>query len=238
MKIGLFADTHYCSKQTLCYGTRIPQLALERLEEACHFFKSANTDLIVCLGDLINVDDSEQLNIQNLARVSKVLNDTGIKSVCIMGNHDREAFTPSEFADISSLALAPLHLSYDDCVLHILDANNTEEGIPYNKNDIDWTKCYVCEHDIRVLGESLHDSTKKHFFFFHQCVDPDVDPQHIISNAPSLREIIHDCKAKAVFQGHFHKGFSNIVDGIPYETLSALCSPKINDYRLIETDLY
>ncbi len=238
MKIGLFADTHYCSKQSLCQGARIPQLALARLEEACGFFKSSGADLIVCLGDLINADDSEQLNRLNLEHISNVIRNTGIKCICIMGNHDREAFSPDGFASISGFTIASVDFAFDDCALHFLDANNTAEGKPYTKDDIDWTKCHVSDNDIRTLQETALDASKKHFFFFHQCVDPDVDSMHIIENAPALRKLIRMCNAKAVFQGHFHKGFSNIVDGIPYETLAALCSPDKNDYRLIETDLY
>lgn len=236
MKIGLFADTHYCSKKSLCQGSRIPQLALARLEEACVLFKSSGADLIVCLGDLINVDDSDHLNKLNLERISNVLHDTGIKCVFIMGNHDREAFSPAEFSAISGLTIAPINLVFDNCALHFLDANNIAEGQTYSKDNIDWTKCHVNEQDIKALKESTLDSSKKHFFFFHQCVDPDVDSLHIIANAPELRKLIRRCNAKSVFQGHYHKGYTNTVDGVSYVTLSALCSPEKNDYRLYDTD--
>ena len=238
MKIGIVADTHYCSKTSLCHGTRIPALALERLEIACGFFKSSGADLIVCLGDVINVDDSDELNKLNLERVSKVVHDTGIQCICVMGNHDMEAFTPEEFSHISGFALAPLNITYGNCALHFLDANNIAEGQPYTRDNIDWTKCHVVDHDVRVLERAVQDMTKKHFFFFHQCIDPNVDAQHIIANAPQLREIIKGCGAKAVFQGHFHKGCHSTIDNIPYDTLAALCSPEQNDYRLIDTDSY
>ncbi len=236
MKIGLFADTHYCSKQSLCQGSRIPRLALARLEEACALFKSSGADLIVCLGDLINVDETDQLNKQNLERISNVIRNTGIRCVCIMGNHDREAFSPAEFSAISGLTIAPTNLVFDNCALHFLDANNTAEDQPYTKDNIDWTKCHVCEQDIKTLKEATSDSSEKHYFFFHQCIDPCVDPLHIIANAPELRELIRRCNAKAVFQGHYHKGHTNTVDGVPYDTLAALCSPEKNDYRLYDTD--
>ena len=236
MRIGLFADTHYCSKQSLCHGTRIPELALSRLDEACSLFKFSGADLIVCLGDLINTDDSDQLNKLNLERISNVIKKTGIDCVCIMGNHDREAFTPEEFSSISGLTIAPDDFVFDDCALHFIDANNTAEGQPYTKKGIDWTKCHVNHNDVQTLQEAALDVSKKHFFFFHQCIDPDVDSLHIIDNAPTLRDIISRSNAKAVFQGHFHKGHTNTVDGIPYETLAALCSPEKNDYRLIDTE--
>lgn len=238
MKIGIFADTHYCTRPSLCENTRFPETALKRVLEACQLFAHEKADLIVSLGDLINVDDTPALEEQSLRAISAAMRQTGIPCVCVMGNHDREAFTREEFAEISGLTIAPHTIVAGDCALHFVDANNEEHGKPYQKRNLDWTKCYVEDNEIAALTKACQDGDKKHFFFFHQCVDPNAESHHLIANAAQLREIIHGCNAKAVFQGHYHNGMSSVVNGIPYETLSALCSHDYADHRLIDTDRY
>ena len=57
----------------------------------------------------------------------------------------------------------------------------------------------------------------------------------IIRNAPEVRALLSSSgKVKAVFQGHYHPGHENEIDGIRYHTLPAMCEGEENRFSIIE----
>jgi hypothetical protein len=61
---------------------------------------------------------------------------------------------------------------------------------------------------------------------------------HYVNNAADVRGIFEDSgKVAAVFQGHNHKGGYNLINGIHYYTLKAMCEgpfPQNNAYAVVE----
>ena len=53
MKIGFFADPHYCHTNQLL-TKRFPLRSFDRIKEALEAFQKADCQVIVCLGDLID----------------------------------------------------------------------------------------------------------------------------------------------------------------------------------------
>ena len=51
MKIGVFADPHYCSSEVLC-RTRRPRLSYEKVRQVMEAFRQNGADYAVCMGDL------------------------------------------------------------------------------------------------------------------------------------------------------------------------------------------
>ncbi len=235
MKIGLFADSHYCSKELL--GTnRRPVLSYNKIKDSVGEFMLNGVDLIVCLGDLIDDDGEMSRNILNLERVGKLINESGVESICCMGNHDAVLFTNDEFERISGIKTAPATLARDDIRLIFLDANYAKDGVRYNSQNNDWTDSNITENGINALAHTLSTCFEsKIVVFSHQNIDPSVEPRHMIKNAAKVRKILSDDgRITAVYQGHYHPGAENNIDNIEYITLKAMCTGTENFYKIIE----
>jgi manganese-dependent ADP-ribose/CDP-alcohol diphosphatase len=235
MKIGLIADPHYCSREVLC-GRRRPILSLRKLQDAVREFRRQGVELIICLGDLVDSDESMEKNRENLKLASSVLTDSGIECRLCMGNHDAFIFDKEEFRDISGIALAPAIIEKNDNTLILLDANCNLDGSEYRRGDLDWEKTLVPERQVLWLEKTLNECEGKNaYIFVHQNLDPAVDARHIIHNAPEIRRILKmSGKVRGVCQGHYHPGASNIHDGIPYITLKAMCEAAEDAFMIID----
>ena len=62
MKIGLYSDSHYSSAALTCEVRRNNQ-SLRKLEEAYRFFEKEGCRLAVCLGDLIDTEETDRKSV-------------------------------------------------------------------------------------------------------------------------------------------------------------------------------
>jgi hypothetical protein len=70
MKLGIFTDSHYSSHTiTGLNKRRRNSQSLKKIKEAYDFFAAENCDLVICLGDLIDKEDSHQKEIDNLKEI-------------------------------------------------------------------------------------------------------------------------------------------------------------------------
>ena len=128
MKIGLFTDVHYCTKDVLC-NTRWPALSLDKLREMLKIFRDEKVEFMVCLGDLIDTDENDDINMQNLKQVSDIIQHSNIECYCCMGNHDSNLFNELEFKTITNMKIAPYVFSKQGKLLIFLDANYTKQEV-------------------------------------------------------------------------------------------------------------
>ena len=93
---------------------------------------------------------------------------------------------------------------------------------------MDWMDSALPAKQCRWLEEELQASLEPVLIFIHQNLDSRIkegkeDP-HVIKNAAQVRRILEGSgRVKAVFQGHFHKGYRQEILGIPYITVPAMC---------------
>lgn len=235
MKLGLFTDPHYCSKEVTC-RTRRPSLSYGKVLEAMEHFRAARVDMILCLGDLIDDCGDKQLNTEKTAELIALIRSYGTPFYSLMGNHDAHVFTKEEFNTHTEGAFPPTSLTFEGKTLIFPDTNYSDDGTPYAPGKIDWKNSYIPNCELRALKDILdHPDTKKAYIFTHQNLDPEVQVDHIIRNAAVVREIIRSSgKVRAVFQGHYHKGHDNVIDGIPYRTLPAMCEGERNMFEIVE----
>ena len=219
MKIGIFADSHYSTKELSC-DTRRNSLSLSKLTAAAK--ELSECELIVCLGDLIDTDTNHEQETQNLKDIAMFLNSFKIPVICVMGNHDAFLFTSEEFQEITAFIVAPYHFEADGKQLIFLDASYTKSGIHYTPGDVDWTDTDIPYHtDIEGW---LNESDLPAYVFTHQNLDPSLPENYQIHLAEKIRSIFEASKkVKAVYQGHYHHGNTNQINGIDYITLNALC---------------
>ncbi len=220
MKIGIYTDSHYSTK-TLSCGCRYNSLSLRKIKEAYAHFEKEKCALVVCLGDLIDVEKTKEQVLYNLKEVSEVVRSSPIPTVCLMGNHDAFALTEEEFYGTLGIP-AVSELRLEGRRLFFLDACFFRSGRHYAPGDSDWTNTYY--PDAEGFKERLSSERVDTYVFVHQSIDPDIEENHRIYNADALMQIIRESgTVKAVYQGHYHAGLSSEHDGIPYVTLPAMC---------------
>ena len=219
MKIGLFADPHYCTRETA--GGRYYKKSLDKIRQVLELFEKEGCELVICLGDVIDVDKTRELERDNLVAVSRVLDEARSDLIVVMGNHDGFCFTPEDFYSTIGKKYMPRTIKAGDKSLIFLDANYFKSGIQYSPGDSDWTDCYVPCLD--ELKKELDSAQGDCYLFMHQNADPDICESHLIYNHRELRELVRDSgKVRAVIQGHFHAGNRSVHDGADYITIPAM----------------
>lgn len=221
MKIGLFADSHY-SRQEVSHGNRYHSRSLGKIKQAYECFRKEACDLVVCLGDLIDMEDSHETEIENLRIISEFLSTQAIPTMVLMGNHDAFSFSVDEFYSVLGEAYRPKDLFFNGIQLLFLDACYFKNGRHYQPGDSDWTDTfYPCVSDLK---EKLRNTDSPTYLFLHQNIDPTVPTDHCLSNSAQIRSLLEQSGVvKAVFQGHCHIGSQSEHGGINYVTLKAMC---------------
>lgn len=220
MKLGLFSDPHYSSREITC-GRRYNSRSLEKMREAYAAFAAAGCELVVCLGDLIDREDSHQQEIENLTAAAAVIRRSGIDTVCLTGNHDAFAFTAEDFYAVLG-GCRPTNRKIDGKTLVFLDACYFHDGNHYIPGDDDWTDTYYPH--TAALEQALAEAEGEVHVFVHQNIDPTVREDHRVKNSGEIRRILEQSgKVKAVYQGHYHPGSLCRHGGIDYVTLAAMC---------------
>ena len=230
MKIGIFTDSHYSSAEITC-GRRYNNRSLRKIKDAYDFFEKEKCDLVVCLGDLIDTESSVEKEIQNLEEIAKIIKDSAIPTVCLMGNHDAFALERENFYEILGIPSAE-ELSFAGRRLIFLDACHFKSGRHYLPGDSDWTDCFLpSENDFKAKLDCITEDT---YIFIHQNIDPAVKSNHRIFNADKIFGFINESGAvKCVFQGHYHPGCESEYNGVRYITLPAMCENE-NAFRVYE----
>ena len=220
MKIGLFTDSHYSSREITC-GNRYNSRSLQKIKDAYAYFREEKCDLVISLGDLIDREDSHEKEISNLKQIADVIAISGIETVCVMGNHDGFAFTEDDFYGILG-GCRPENRISDGRALIFIDACYFKSGKHYMPGDKDWTDTFFpYEEELKKTLEGINGEV---YIFMHQNLDPHIPQNHRLANADALCGIIEQSgKVKAVYQGHYHKGHEAEKNSVRYITLPAMC---------------
>lgn len=234
MKIGLFADSHYCADETK-NKTRRPKLSLEKVKTAMQYFKSVDADMCICLGDLTDSaceDFSVPDPLENILEIIKTYN---IPFYCVPGNHDYMDYSAEKFFELIGTALPPYIVETPNLSLIILDANYRSDYRRFDVAGVQWTDSNLPPEQSLFLENALAASKKQCIVFVHENLDFNVEEHHIIKNADEVRRIIEKSgKVKTVVQGHYHLGADNIINGVRYFTLPAMCEGTQNRFAVLE----
>ena len=137
MKIGIFSDPHYCTKERIGQSDRYPLRSLDKMKTIVDRIKSESIELLICLGDFVNMEGNEEQDKINIKTAADVLRECGVRCVCCMGNHDGEVVTRDTFEKLSGFELAPCAIEYENGKqLVFLDANYTSEFLPYERHKV------------------------------------------------------------------------------------------------------
>ena len=220
MRIGFFTDSHYSSRELTC-KVRRNSLSLEKIREAYRYFEDQRCDLVICLGDLTDREDTHEEERARVLQAAEVISASRIPTVCVMGNHDGFCFSPEEFYGLLG-GCRPVDFTVEGKTFLFLDACYFENGIHYGPGPSDWKNTYY-PHCGR-LKEALDRAEGEVYVFLHQNLDPEINDAHRVNNAPQIRQILEESgKVKTVYQGHYHKGNRCLHKGIRYVTFPAMC---------------
>ena len=221
LKIGVFTDSHFSSKEVTC-GNRYNNLSLKKINAAFKYFLEEKCDLVICLGDLIDKEDEHTKEIDNLKKISEDLSKYHLRTYVLMGNHDAFAFDEDEFYDILGEQYRPVNEYACNKNLIFIDACYFKNGNHYRRGDSDWTDTYYPKTN--ELETLLTDVTGNTYIFMHQNIDPAIREDHRLFNADDVRVILEKSnKVKMVIQGHYHPGHKSEFNKILYVAYPAMC---------------
>ncbi|MBE5818655.1 MAG: hypothetical protein E7312_06320 [Clostridiales bacterium] len=220
MKLGIFTDSHYSSQEITC-GNRYNSRSLEKIRQAYCYFEEEKCDLVICLGDLTDKESTHKKEVENLSKIAQVINNSPLKTICLMGNHDAFALCENEFYDILGLSKPEL-IEADGKTLIFIDACYFKSGIHYMPGDTDWTDTFYPH--VKHLKKLIDDSENEVYIFIHQNLDTNIPQNHRLYNCDEINQILHESKkVKAVYQGHYHPGIKSKHGEINYVAFPAMC---------------
>lgn len=243
VKFGAFADVHYAKNLTI--GKRYCDLSLMRLKNIVHDFNNRNLDFCICLGDIITSVQDFDIDKSNILQVADEFKNFDMQHHIILGNHDLEAMSKSDFYSIfgKNQKINYYSFSHENSKFIILDANYLIDNSDYCRGNYIWTESYINEEQIAWLNSELNSCKEKNVVIFtHQNFDYRVNngvlDACVIKNYKEVAEILESSKKRiTVIQGHYHDGDYQVINNITYITLKALCVGDDTSYipRIIVT---
>ena len=237
MKIGVFTDPHYCKADLLC-KTRRPNLSLSKIRTAMDAFVEAKVDFCVCLGDLTDhnhEDDTHETVLGYFQEVMALVRSYDIPFYFTPGNHDYHMLSGEELSLGVGLPMPPYTVDAATCRCIFLDGNYRSDMQRFDVGGTKWTDSNLPPEQIDYLYRQLRSATTPCVVLIHENLDPNLEQRHIVKNAEDVRRVIANSgKVILVLQGHYHKGGDNIVDGIRYLTLPAMCEGESVPYQIID----
>ncbi len=229
----LFADAHYTTKPQT--GDRLHLLSADKLRYALNAERE-NYNFIVNLGDTTDAVPGYLPQSACFERMKEIMATSGKPYFSVIGNHD----TATEKKSIIALCEMPgRYFSYDagPFLCLFLDSSSNCVTEPYPTGLIDWERCMIDDAQFTWICDALCKARKPVLVFAHACFAlkaGESEESHLILNRePIMRIFAQSSKVAAVFCGHYHPGDLQVVDGISYITLAAMCVGQENAYCVV-----
>lgn len=227
-RICFFADVQYAPVPP--HNGRMYDQGRERLSRVLEAVKD-DVDGYVNLGDFINGEEAEAsyaAMMQLCDRYGVDASGRSIPFIHVPGNHDGFAL-PNESLCSSGFSVHKL----DGVHFIVLDGNYDWDSQPYGGTPGDWTKAWIPQEQLAALQHELKTCTSA-VILCHYVLDPRANTLYSPGNADDVRQILEASgKVQAVFQGHYHEGFEQVVNGIPYHTIPAVCEDVLGNGKVV-----
>ena len=244
---GMVADLHYAERPSLPDepGWRCYNDAPLKLRDCIGEMNARKVDFLIELGDFKDMMPTKEATLKCLDDIEKAFARFNGPRYHVLGNHETDCITKSEFlAHISNAGqgkpLAHYSFSVGKVTFIVLDANYTSKMEDYSPGNFDFRDSNVPPDQVEWLEGVLTSAPGPVVVFAHELVDPACPDVFRIKNAAQLREIFEKSgKVRAVFTGHHHVGHLAVRNGIFYYTLRAMAQdayPENNSFA--EVTLY
>lgn len=234
LRAGLVTDLHYADKPAA--QSRHYRDSLAKLEEALRQFEQDKAEALFVLGDVIDSADTREKEKGFLGKVADKLRTRPATKAFVLGNHCVSGLTKPEF--LNTVQQQESFFSFDLQGWHfaVLDACFRKDGVPYGRNNFEWTDANIPSTELEWLAGDLRNADRKSIVLVHQRLD--AKPPYGVGNAEQVRQTLEASgKVVLVLQGHYHPGAYQNIAGIHYATLSALVegtAPDNNAYAVLE----
>ena len=219
VRVALITDLHYADKAPL--RTRHYRETPAKLAEAAEGFRAARPDLLVELGDVVDAAPTVEEEKGYLRTILRQIREIPGEHHYVLGNHCVSTLTKPEFLD--GVERTASYYSFDRSGWHfvVLDSCFRSDGVPYGRNNFEWTDPNVPAAELEWLRADLADTSSPTVVFAHQRLDE--AGQHAVRNNAEVRRILEGSgRVSAVFQGHSHENDYQHIGGIHYCTLVAM----------------
>lgn len=232
MKLGLFADPHYCRADRIG-SSRRPRLSYGKIQEALEAFRKENVDLVICMGDLVDHCDTHEDAVECLEEILGLVKASGLPFRNVPGNHDFINFTAAELATYG-LRKPPYSEVWNGTRFVVLDGNYRSDFRHFEEAGIVWTDANLTPDQLAWLKTTLEGSAEPCVILVHETIN-DVEEHHVLRDAEAARKILTESgKVSLVIQGHYHHGHEETLDGIRYLTLPAMCEGEENRFFTLD----
>ncbi|MEZ6047438.1 MAG: metallophosphoesterase [Planctomycetaceae bacterium] len=215
----MITDMHYADKDK--GGTRYYRETLTKIDEAIAEYKEIKPDFLIELGDIVDAAKTVDAEMQYLVTINDKLKQITDNRHYVLGNHCVYTLTKEEF--LSEVGKEHSYYSFDNNGWHfvILDCCFRSDGVPYGRNNYDWTDPNIPAEELDWLKADLAATKNPTLVFTHQRLD--VENHYGAKNSPAVRKVLEDSgKVQAVFQGHSHENEHTEINGIHYTVLAAM----------------
>jgi predicted phosphodiesterase len=230
LRFGILTDIHYA--ELVPKNNRYYHEALAKTTECVEFMNQQKVAFLLENGDLKDAGKTAAQTLEFLDTIESVLQKFNGPLYHVLGNHDADKLSKTQFLSrIKNTGFVqPLaHYSFDQGSWHfvVLDANYISTGEHYDSGNFDWKDCNIPADQLEWLKKDLKKNNKPTIVFVHQQLDdisfPEAHRIHCVKNSAQIRAILEASgNVPLVFQGHYHNGSFNIINGINYYTLSSI----------------
>jgi predicted phosphodiesterase len=244
LRFGIIADLHYADIDPS--GARSYRESLAKLEECIRVMNDQKADFLVELGDFKDqdkVNPAEGKTLAYLMRIEAVFAKFDGPRYHVLGNHDVDSISKSQFSKVAQNSGVPPDRSYYSFSVRgvrfiVLDANFRSDGTPHDHGHFNWEDAYIPAVELNWLRQELASSSRPAVIFIHHQLDG--EGAYYVKNAAEVRRALESSgKVLAVIQGHRHEGQLNIMNHILFYTLKAAVEGSgagNNSYALVEID--
>lgn len=215
VKFSAFADIHH-------YPSTFMSNAPERLTRIQQRAEREKVDFVVQLGDFCHVPSKEGVFIKQFSSFR-------IPSYHVLGNHDCDGNTFAE--TLAAYGLKSGHYTFDEKGFRfvVLDTSFLAEDGPHFEKGSQYKvkggeRGFISKEQIAWFRETLMGAPCKCVVLSHQSLERDNTG---VGNLSALRKIINEANAAVphkvplCINGHFHRDFLRIRDGVAYFDLNS-----------------
>lgn len=242
IRFGLVTDIH--NADIPANGSKNYRQSPEKLQEFVDAMNRYKPDFIIELGDFKDISQpvSEEKTLGFLRQIESIFSSSAGPIYHVLGNHDEDCISKEQFYSIASntgISKNKTYYSFNckDVHLIVLDACFDSTGRGYSKGNFGWGDSNIPSKEQKWLEKDLKEAKGSVFVFVHQLLDGDGEAYNV-RNASAIRNILEQSqKVLAVFQGHYHDGKYNNINGIHYYTLKSVVegeAPEGNSYAIAE----
>ncbi len=226
LRFGMVTDVHYADIPD--NGSRTYSRSLVKLKAFVDTMNRLKPDFVIELGDFKDMDTPPipAKTLIYLDRAERTFAGFKGPRYHVAGNHDMDCIPKSKFLSIVENTGTDQGKSYYSfnmkgfhCV--VLDACFDSAGADYNSGQYKWEDANIPGPELQWLRKDLKKSRLPSVVFIHHRLDG--TGAYFVKNAAVVRRILERCgDVKAVFQGHYHEGYFQCINNIPYYTLKSL----------------